>query len=260
MVAMRAGIAMVFVLPVLFEGLRDLMEYVAVVLIVALVAVILQTNKVQTQKLRKQTLFDLGGLITVVPVSVLNGFVAADTSDLLPAERAALLQTGGVLLIVVAVAIWLGLTLFPDDRTLVPAVILPNLIIVIAVTFVLHDFRNQTVLAMIAVSYFIGAAAIAIGALVDEPVRRHVPVAVFGSTVLAGLVLFDPGMRTIFDLSGWVQFLTATIILLGLATLIVVPNPEFDNIRLSAAPGPGGAGRSRRREREADDSGGDTEE
>lgn len=251
MVASRIGIMLIFMATVLFDDLRDMMDLVGIFIVVALLSVILQTDKSQTQTFRRQLILDLGLLLVVAPVAVLNGFVAAEPGALLPAEQSALLQTGGALLIVVALAIWAAMLLFPDDRSLAPAILLPGLVLTVSVNFVLHDYRNQTVLAMFAVSYFIGAAAIAIGALVDEPVRRHVPAAFYGATLLAGMVLFDPGLGNIFDRDGLVQMFAGLVILFGLAVLIVIPNPSLDEFRLSA--GGRAMDRTRRQGRNTDD-------
>jgi hypothetical protein len=254
MVGIRLALTIVILLTVLFDDLRDMMSYVAVVIIVALVALVIQTDREQTHTVRRQTMMDLFILLAVVPIVILNGFVAAEPGSLLPAERATLLQTSGGLLIVLAIAIWLAMTLFPEERSLVPAVLLPGLIMIVAINFVLHDYRNQTVLAMLAVSYFIGTATVALGSVVDEPVRRHVPGAFYVATLMAGLVLFDPGLGNLGDRSGLVQTFFGLFALLSLAVLFVVPNPSFDQIRLSAGRS---ATRERqpRSERNSDDSG-----
>jgi hypothetical protein len=246
MVGLRISIMIVFLITVLVDDVRDLMSWVALVLAVGLVAVIIQTNDAQTQRLRNQSILDLGTLIVLVPVVVLNGFVSAEPGQLLPAEQSALLQTGGGLLIVVALLIWLGVSLFPEDRSLVPAELLPGLIAILAINFVLHDYRNQTVLAMLAVSYFIGAAAMVLGHFVAEPVRRHVPATFYIATILAGMVLFDPGLANIFERDGLVQMFAGMMILIGLAALVIIPNPSLDQIRLGA----GGRGQRRQRARQ----------
>ncbi len=241
------------------------MAWVAPVLVAGLALVIQQSNNQQTARLRKQSILDLGILVVVVPVLVLGGFVAAEPGTLLPAEQSALFQTAGASLIVIALMIWLAVSLFPEDRSLVPAALLPGLIAVVSLNFVLHDYRNQTVLAMLAVSYFIGAAAVALGSVVEEPVRRHVPGTFFVATILSGLVLFDPGLANVFDRDALIQVFAFMMIVIGLAALFIIPNPSFDEIRLGA----GGNPRRRRPrpeaqqqedeiERETDDPGRDT--
>jgi hypothetical protein len=263
MFGLRLGITLVLVITVLFETLRNQMHFVAPVILVGLLAVVLQTNRVEMQKLRKQSLLDLAILLAIVPIAVLNGFVAAEPGELLPAERAALLQTGGGLLIAMAIIVWLGAVLFVNDRDLLPAVLLPGLTVVIAVTFVLHDYRNQTVVAMIAISYFVGAASIAIGATVDEAVRRYVPLAFFGSTILAGLALFDPGLQDVFERDGLVQLFTGFMILIGFTVLIVIPNPNFENLLFISSANrsrPSRGPRSHRHRRKMNDTGRHAEE
>jgi hypothetical protein len=228
MVGMRLGLSIVIVTAVIFEGLRNQMHFTALVILGALLFVITQTDKIQTQRLRKQTILDLATLITVMPVAILNGFVAAEPGSLLPAERSALLQTGGGLLIAVTVSIWLATYLFVSDRALLPAVALPGLMVVLTTNFVLHDYRNQTVLAMIAVSYFFGAAAVALSALVDEPARRYFPAALFGTMILAGIALFNPGLLNVFERDPLVQVITAMMILIGMVFLVAAPNPAID--------------------------------
>jgi hypothetical protein len=263
MVVLRLGITLVLVITVLFDALRNQMHYVAPIILAGLLAVVLQTNTNEMQKLRKQTLLDLAILLAIVPAAVLNGFVAAEPGALLPAERSALLQTGGGLLIAVAIIVWLGVVLFPDDRDLLPAVLLPGLTVVIAVTFVLHDYRNQTVIAMIAISYFVGAASIAIGAMVDETVRRYVPLAFFASTILAGLALFDPGLQDVFERDGLVQLFTGFMILIGFTVLIAIPNPNFETLLFSGRSNRGRpvrSPRSHRQRRDMNDTGRHAEE
>jgi hypothetical protein len=257
MVVTRLGITLVFVFAVLFEGLRDQMYLAVAALVLGLIAIIVQTDKVQTQKLRKQTILDLAILVTVVPVVVLNSFVAAEPGDLLPAEWSALLQTGGGLLIVVTVVVWLSSYLFHDDRTLIVSGVLPALIVVMTMTFVLHDYRNQTVVAMVAVSYFIGAAAVALGALVEEPVRRHVPAVFYGATLIAGLALFNPGLGNVFERDWLVQSFSGMMILIGLTVLVAIPNPLSGQVRRSATSRRQPVTRIRN-ERGMSDPGGDT--
>lgn len=260
MVGIRLGITAILMAAVLFDDLRSQMYLVVVALLAGLLAIIVQTDRAQLQLVRKQTILDLAILVTVVPVAVLNYFVAAESGDLLPAEWSALLQTGGGLLIVVTISVWLSTYLFPDDRTLIVSGILPALIVVLSMTFVLHDYRNQTVIAMVAVSYFIGAASVALGAMVEEPVRRHVPAVFYGATIIAGLALFDPGLQNVFERDGLVQSFSGMMILIGLAVLILIPNPSIDLIRM-ATPGQRQVGsRPRRTTRRTDDSGGDITE
>jgi hypothetical protein len=85
---MRLGLSIVIVTAVIFEGLRNQMHFTALVILGALLFVVTQTDKIQTQRLRKQTILDLATLITVMPVAILNGFVAAEPGSLLPAALA----------------------------------------------------------------------------------------------------------------------------------------------------------------------------
>jgi hypothetical protein len=228
MVVVRLVITLVFGAAVVFDDLRDQMQLVVPVVIAGLIAVILQSDRPQTQMLRKQSILDLTVLVTVVPIAVLNGFVAAEPGTLLPAERSALFQTAGGLIIAIALMIWLGTMLFPGDRALLPALLLPGLVIIVAVSFVFHDYRNQSVLAMLAASYLIGAAAIALGALVDEPVRRYVPAVFFGSMIFAGLILFDPGLGSVFERDSLVQVFTGFMLLIGIVALVFIQNPSLN--------------------------------
>ncbi|MEX2426123.1 MAG: hypothetical protein WD401_05090 [Thermomicrobiaceae bacterium] len=260
MVGIRLGITLVLVAAVLFEDLRDQMYLAVIALIAGLLAIIVQTDRAQTQTVRRQTILDLAILVTVVPVAVLNYFVAAEPGNLLPAEWSALLQTGGGLLIVVTLVVWLSTFLFPEDRTLIVTGVLPGLIVVLTMTFVLHDYRNQTVLAMVAVSYFIGAAAVALGAMVEEPVRRYIPAVFYGSTIIAGLALFDPGLQNVFERDGLVQSFSGMMILIGLAVLILIPNPSMGLTRLTRDGQRQTRPRSRRTTGRTDDSGRNTTE
>jgi hypothetical protein len=238
MVALRLGIVLVLLTTVVFEQLREHMSVVGLVLIVGLIAVLIQSDTEQTQKLRRMVIVDLTILLTIVPVAVLNGFVAAEPGDLLPAEQSSLLQTTGGLLISFAIVVWLTSTLFVDARQLLPSILLPGLLFVLVLTFVLHDYRNQTVLAMLTASYFVGAAAIALGSFVEESVQRYVPLAFYGATILAGLVLFDPGLGNVADREGMVQIFTGMMVLIGLAVLLVTPNPAFDNLQFGGPSRP----------------------
>jgi hypothetical protein len=229
MVGVRLGLTAFLVLAVLIDDLRQEMPIVALIVVAGLGAAAIQAGQSQTETLRRQTLVDLVTVLAVLPLAVLNGFVAADSGSMTSAEHSALFQTFGGLLLALAVVIGLGALLFPRDRILLPAILLPALTLPIAVSFVLHDYRNQTVIAMVAVSYFIGAAAIALGAFVDDPVRRYVPAIFYGSTILGGLALFDPGLGDVFNRDGLVQAFTFLLILIGIGALILIPNPSLIN-------------------------------
>ncbi len=245
MVALRAAIVIVLLSAVVLDQLRAQMSFVALFLVVGLIVMLIQSDRDQTQKLRRQVIVDLVTLLIMVPVAVLNGFVAAEPGELLPAEQSSLLQTTGGLLIAVALLIWLTTTLFVDDRALLPAVMLPGLLIILMLTFILHDYRSQTVLAMLTASYLIGAAAVALGFFVDEQVQRYVPLVFYGATLVAGMLLFDPGLGNLFDREGMVQLFSGMMIVIGLAALFVTPNPTFDSLSF------GGSGSNAAR-READ--------
>lgn len=238
MVGLRLAIVLVLMSTVMLEQLRDQMTVVAVFMVAGLIAVLLQSDKEHTQKLRRQVIVDLSILLTIVPVAVLNGFVSAEPGALLPAEQSSLLQTTGGLLIALALVVWLSATLFVDARPLVPAMALPGLLFILVLAFVLHDYRNQTVLAMLTASYFVGAAALALGSFVEEVVQRYVPLAFYSATILAGLILFDPGLGNIAEREGMVQVFTGMTVLIGLAVLIVTPNPTFDNLQFGGSSGP----------------------
>lgn len=235
MIAVRLGIFLFFLALVLVDDLRDMTAWVVPVLVAGLVFVIVQSDEGQTARLRRQAIIDLGTMVVTIPVLVLGGFVSAESGDLLPAEQSAMFQIAGASLIVLALMIWLAVTLYPDERSMVPVAILPGLIVVVSLYFVLHDYRNQTVVAMLAVSYFIGAAALALGTIVEEPVRRHIPGMFFVATILAGLILFDPGLSNVLDRDALIQVFAVMMILIGLSALFIIPNPSFDEIRLGAS-------------------------
>jgi hypothetical protein len=249
MVGVRLCLTLFLVLAVLIDDLRAEMPIVALIVVAGLGAVIFQAGQSQMEALRRQTIVDLTTFLIVVPVAVLSGFVAADPGSMSSAEQSAMFQTTGGLLLALAIVIALGALLYPGDRVLLPAILLPALILPIAVNFVLHDYRNQTVVAMIAVSYFIGTAAIVLGALVDDPVRRYVPAVFFGATILGGLALFDPGLSAVFERDGLVQLITFVLILIGVGVLILIPNPSIiDELTSGPRRGRRGTGnRARRR-------------
>jgi hypothetical protein len=254
MVGVRLGVSMVLALAVLFDGLRAQMPLAAFALVVGLVAIVTQTNQPQTMTVRRLSMFDLALLTTVFPIAALNGFVAAEPDSLLPAERAAMLQTGGALLIVLGLVIAFAMYLFPDDDSFVGAAALPALLAVLSISFVLHDFRNQTVLAMFAVSYFVGATAIGIGSVVEPAVRRFVPAAFYVSTLVTGAVLFDPGLGNVFTRDGMVQMFSGMTILFGLAVVFAIPAAHLDLSRTFAQPSRQSRRRTETAERNSDDS------
>jgi hypothetical protein len=258
MVAARFGIVLILLAAVVLDRMREQMTIVAAILVVGLFALLFQSDTDQTQKLRRQTIVDLVIFVIVVPVAALNGFVAAEPDELLPAEQSALLQTTGGLLIAIALLVWLTATLFVDDRALLPAIMLPGLVLVLALTFVLHDYRNQTVLAMLTASYLIGAVSVALGSFIEEAIQRYVPLAFYGATILAGLILFDPGLGNIAEREGLVQIFTGMMVLIGIAALLVTPNPTFDNLQFGSSGTSRAARADRRPRRERYDSGGNT--
>jgi hypothetical protein len=227
MVGVRLGLTLFLVLTVVIDELRAEMPLAALIVVAALGAVIFQAGQSNTEALRRQTIVDLTTFLIVVPVAVLTGFVAADQGSMSSAEQSAMFQTFGGMLLALATVITLGALLFPGDRVLLPAILLPALLMPIAVNFVLHDYRNQTVVAMIAVSYFVGTAAIVLGALMDDPVRRYVPAVFYGATILGGLALFDPGLSGVFERDGLVQASTFVLMLIGMGVLILIPNPSI---------------------------------
>jgi hypothetical protein len=234
MVGARLGITLVLVTAVLFQQLRDQMHYAVVVLIAVLLFLAVQSNQSRTRRLRDQTIVDLAVFLVVVPALVLTGFVAAQTGSLLPAERSALIEISIAAFIALSVLVLFCYRVFGDDRPMMAVAMLPGMLIVVSLTFVLHEYRNQTVLAMIAVSYFIAAVAVGLGTLVEEPVRRYVPATFYGFTVLVGIALFDPGTRNIGERESIIQVILWGLVGLGLITLIVVPSPWFQPARMLA--------------------------
>lgn len=234
MIGARLSITLFLVIAVMFQRLRDQMEIAVLFLIAGLLVLSIQTNQARTLRLRAQAFVDLAIFLAVVPAIVLTGFVAAQTGDLLPAERSALLETSTASLLTLLVFVGICYRLFHYDRPMLAAALLPGWLIVISLTFVLHEYRNQTVIAMIAVSYFIGTVAVALGALVEEPVRRYVAATFYGSTLLVGAVLFDPGIGNLGDRATVIQVVIWTLVMLGIVVLIVVPNPSFEPRNLLA--------------------------
>jgi hypothetical protein len=214
-------------IAVMFQRLRDEMSYAAIILVVALLAVSIQSNEQRTARLRDLMIVDLAIFLAVVPAFVLTGFVAAQTGSLLPAERSALVEISIAAIVSLSMLIGICYRLFGDDRTMMSVAMLPGFLIIVSLTFVLHEYRNQTVLAMIAVSYLIGSVAVALGALVEEPVRRYVPATFYGFTVLVGIVLFDPGMGNIGERQTIIQVILWGLVLVGLVALILIPSPWF---------------------------------
>jgi hypothetical protein len=258
MVLVRAGISAFIALPVLFVNLRDQMHYWVVVIVVGLVAIILYSSADSSRQVRRLALLDTLLLVFLVPVAIFNGFIAAETGSLMPAEQSVYGQTYLGMIVGLGLLLLVGYWFFQNDRALVAASILPGWLLIVTLPLVLHDYRNQTVLAILAACYIIGALAIAAGAVVDDPVRRHIPTLFYGATVFAGIVLFNPGFGNLADRAAMVQMLSWTFVLAGLAVLLILTVSALDARRLLAvlSPDPGTAPstarRTRRRRRQRD--------
>jgi hypothetical protein len=228
MVASRFGITLLMVLAVIFQRMRDQMHFVVLAMLAAFVFLAVQSNQSRTRRLRDQTFVDLAVFLAVIPTMVLTGFVAAQTGELLPAERSALIETSVAALTSLVVLAGLCYRLFSDDRATLATSMLPGWLIAISLTFVLHEYRNQTVIGMIAVSYFIATIAVALGILIEEPVRRYIAAMFYVSTVIVGLLVFNPGLDNLAERETIIGLLLWGLVAVGMIVLIVVPNPRFD--------------------------------
>lgn len=224
MTASRAAITLLLGITVMMDEVRDQMLWVVLILVGGLALVTRQSHQVNTLRLRNQSLVDLAVFLAVVPLGVITGFVAAGSDEMLPAERSVFLQMSVATVVALGLVALVSLRLFFRDRSDVPTMFLPAALIVTSLPFVLHDYRNQTVLAMIAVSYFLGTVAIPFSIIVDEAVRRYIGLVFAGATVLVGLLLFDPGLGNLGERAQLVQLVTWGIILLGLIVLGLLPH------------------------------------
>lgn len=224
MTGTRLAIALLFFMTVLFDPLRDQMHWVVLVLIAATVAVVRQAHQVRTRRLRDQNLVDLAVFLTVIPTATIAGFVAAGGDEPLPAERSAFLQLSVATIAALGIVVFVSIWLFGKDPPEISTMVLPAVLITISLPFVLHDYRNQTVLAMVTVSYFLSAVAIPFGNVVDETIRRYIGAMFAAVTVLGGLLLIDPGLGNLGDRAPLFQIVTWAIILLGLIVLVALPH------------------------------------
>lgn len=227
MTGTRAVITLWLGAAVMLDQMRDQMLVVALLLIAGLALTRYQAGEVNMRRLRDQCTFDLVVLLAVLPAAVITGFVAAGSGEFLPAEQTAFLQLTLALLLAMSITALLSVRLFAGERSDIANMYLPVVLIIISLPFVLHDYRNQTVVAMITVSYFLATVAIPFGVIVDQALRRYVGVLFAVLTVFVGLVIFDPGLGNLGERSGVVQMVTWGSILLGLTLLAVLPHvPE----------------------------------
>jgi hypothetical protein len=223
MAGTRLAIAIALVLPAMFQQVRDNLVYYVGFVLLGLLAIGFQALHARLYLLRGQIAADVSIFVFLVPPLVLTGFVAAETRDLLPAERSAFLEAGlGVVLALVlltGVAAWLG----NAGRGMTAMLALPGFLLIPALTFVLHDYRNQTVIAIFAAVYFIAALTTGVMLVTAEVVNRYLPALLYAATVLAGIILVDPGTGnlghrdSLITTGGWMM------IALGQVALVAIP-------------------------------------
>jgi hypothetical protein len=223
MVGARLAVALFLMMPAVSMQVRGNLSYVIVSVLAGLLAVGIQAHQSGMTNLRGQCAADLAMMVFVLPPLVLGGFVAAETRSLLPAERSALLQAGAGVLISFSLLIAVSALISDGKRLTIATLALPGLLMIPALSFVLHDYRNQTVIAMMVVVYFIAALSTILASALPDMVRPYVPALLYAATVLAGMIVLSPGTAnlgerdTIIALSGWMMILS------GQAALVAIP-------------------------------------
>jgi hypothetical protein len=223
MAGSRLAIAIALVLPAMFQQIRDNLVYYIAFVLLGLLAIGFQALRARMNFLRGQIAADVTIFVFLLPPLVLTGFVAAETRDLLPAERSAFIEAGlGVLLALVlltGVAAWLG----NAGRGMTAMLALPGFLLIPALPFVLHDYRNQTVIAIFAAVYFIAALTTGVMLVTAEFVNRYLPALLYATTVLFGVIFLDPGTGnlglrdSLITTGGWMT------IALGQIALVAIP-------------------------------------
>lgn len=239
-VAGRAGVAILLMAP-RFAAIPSLaLDALTLGVLVALLAVSVLAWRSGLPRWSAVWIVDTVSLGVLTPLLVMNGFVAAETNPLLPAERSAYLQTVFGVIAALVITAWVARRFAVLLPGMAGILILPGALQLPSLVAVLNDYRDMAVLSAIAGTYAVGAVVVLGGWFLPVAIHRWLAAAVWVGFAVV-LSVTKPGLSALNARHDPITFWHPLLLGLALACLLLVSLP----------PLPPRAGRARRSRRAA---------